>query len=111
MYFIIFILYLMFLYSCGCGCNCQKDLGCKILTAKQNTNDSIISTKIFCSQTNFATDSVLEDSVEIFYSQYQTDSTTVTYKDSIYLYQPRAKVDCDESDDLTKEGFNCNCFK
>lgn len=68
---------------------------------------------MFCSQsqTNFKTDEVLQDSLGKFYVSYQTDSTTVTWRDSIYKYERVEKLKCKETDSFENNGFRCWCAK
>jgi len=107
---IISVLFLILLYSCGCDCHCERNLGCKILTVKENSKDSVILTKIYCSQINFDTDTVLRDSVSKFFQLYKTDSTSVTSRDSIYKYESK-ETGCKEAYELEKEGFRISCAK
>ena len=67
--------------------------------------------KMFCSQTNYATDQVLKDSVDNFTTQQQTDSTTVTARDSIYKYESVGKVKYKDIDSYYNNGYGCECAK
>ena len=101
----------IFLHSCRCSCECDKYLGCKIMTVKQKSTGNVISTKIFCAQTNFYSDKALQDSVTNFINQYQNDSTTVASTDSIYHHDSIHKIECDETQSFERDGYNCNCAK
>jgi hypothetical protein len=70
-------------------------------------------TEMFCSQTqtNFATDKVLQDSINSFFIRHQTDSTTVIAKDSIYKYERVGKLKCKETGTYENNGFGCECVR
>ncbi|MEI6488414.1 MAG: hypothetical protein WCP52_05600 [Bacteroidota bacterium] len=99
--------------SCSCDCACTRNLGCKILTVKRNSNSSVIITKMYCSQTitNFAADKAIQDSVSKFTAKYQTDSTTVFVRDSVYKNERYDKLKCKETSGYENNGFSCDCAK
>ncbi len=104
---------LLLVHSCSCDCTCTRNLGCKVLTVKRNSNSSVIITKMYCSQTitNFATDKAIQDSVSKFKAKYQTDSTTVFVRDSIYKNEKYDKLKCKETSGYENNGFGCDCAK
>jgi len=97
--------------SCRYTCDCDRNMGCKILKVKLNSNGNVLITKTFCSQTNYSTDLILQDSVNNFINKHQSDSTTLTSKDSIYKYESVNNVKGSETDNYTKNGFMCVCPK
>jgi hypothetical protein len=107
-FFSILIIALGFtIYSCHCACSCDKNLGCKIMTLKQ-ADGSVILTKTFCSQTDYYTDSILQDSVVSFRIRYQSSSTRIDEKDSIYKYETVKNVKCPEGvREFEQKGYGC----
>jgi hypothetical protein len=97
------------LFGCNCECICSKDIGCKTLSIKLHSNDSLITRK-FCSNTHYYTDKSLEDSVTTFLSSYAS-STLVISKDSILQKDQIPNLECDEIDKYEKSGYSCSCFK
>src|SRR6185436_13570223 len=75
-------------YSCSCSCTCEKNLGCKILVARDASTGDTIEIKTFCSSTNFHTDKILNDSVQAFYNRFYAYGglAIVTARDSIYKF-------------------------
>ena len=102
--------------SCYGDCYCDKELGCAILTVQKYRGASantVVMTKIYCSQTNYHTDSTLRDSVNVFVSKYTTDSTMVNIKDSIYKSFDQIRVKGGMKQGSMKRfsdsGYSCNC--
>ena len=112
-FFLLIGITLTFLYSCRCSCDCDRNLACRILTVKLNSNDSTLMTKMFCSQSqrHYEIDPVLKDSVFNFTTQHQTDSTTVTSRDSIYKYERVEDIKCKDKNGYKNDGFSCMCYK
>ncbi len=98
--------------SCSCDCWCEKNLGCTILTVKLKSNDSLVVSQIYCSQTNYSSDLILRDSITEFYARYSSDTTAISSRDSIYTHEQRIEnLSCKESDPYIKNGYNCECAK
>ncbi len=107
----IFLLAMIFLfYSCGTSCDCNKNLGCKILTLK-NAGGSIIMTKTYCSQTDYDTDVILRDSVKAFYTRYNSVTTRIDERDSIYKYETVRDLKIKETEQFESKGYGCACSK
>lgn len=104
------------IYSCYCDCQCSKDLGCAILTVRKvngmTLTNTVITTKMFCSQTDYYTDQALQDSVLTFKARYNTDTSKVDVKDSIYQqYDRMQNVKCGGTDKYISQGYGCSCAK
>ena len=108
-YFAI-ILIAVLISSCGCSCHCDRNLGCRVITIKLTSNDSLIFRK-YCSQTNYYTDKIVKDSINAFFSKYQSISTIIINKDSIYKYENVSNVKCDERVNYENKGYGCSCAK
>lgn len=93
------------------SCGCNKDLGCKILTVEKVSTGDTILVKIFCSQASFLHDEILDDSVQAFYNQFQTDSTRVYSRDSIYKYDRVGDLTYNKSKSYSNAGYYCECAK
>ena len=104
------LILLSVLYSCKCDCTCEKKVGCKILTVKLKSNGNIIQTKTICTENNIlAMD--FQDSVTVYTNHYQSDSTTVVTKDSIFKDDVVKKLSCSQADPYTSKGYYCGCAK
>ena len=98
-------------YSCSCSCTCEKNLGCKILIAQQVSTGDTVAIKTFCSTTNFATDTVLADSVKAFYNRFQNANTKVTSRDSIYKFDSHDDLTCNQTKPYRENNYWCECAK
>ena len=109
--FLILLLTLTFsFYSCETVCDCNKNLGCKILKLK-NASGAVIMTKTFCSQTDYHTDTILQDSVKAFYSRYDPTRASTEERDSIYKYETVNDVKPKEIKSFENNGYSCFCAK
>lgn len=109
--FLFFLMATVVIYSCRCSCQCNKNLGCKILIAK-SSNGSVLATKMFCPSTDYYSNIALYDSVAVFRAQYQTGSTTVEERDSIYKYETVRNIKCPQgTDEFERNGYGCECAK
>ena len=113
---IILAAILLTFYSCECDCECSKDLGCAILTVKKVSGmtliNTVITTRTFCSQSDYYTDQALRDSVLAFQRRHNTDSSRVEVKDSIYQqYERIENVKCGGTDQYLSQGYGCSCAK
>ncbi len=86
-------------------------MGCKILIAQQTTTGDTIEIKIFCSRTNFNTDTVLQDSVQAFYNRYPTGNTIIKSRDSIYKFDNKDNLTCNDTKPYKENGYWCICAK
>ena len=108
---ILVLFILTTLYSCTCSCSCEKNLGCKILIAQHTNSGDTIEIKIFCSQGNFATDTILQDSVTRFNNRYQTAGIIVKSRDSIYKFDRRDNLNCNQAKSYSQNNYWCTCAK
>ncbi len=107
----ILLLSVIFMFSsCGCSCQCDKNLGCTILKLI-NASGTVIMTKTFCSQTDYYHDLILRDSVNAFYSRYDSTRTRTDERDSIYKYESVREIKCKDTEPFEKQGFGCYCAK
>lgn len=97
--------------SCMCSCHCDKEMGCKILEVKSKTNNQILLTKSYCSEINFLIETALSDSVTAFAKRYETDTTLVTVRDSVFSKESVTRLKCNETDAYTRKNYFCNCAK
>ena|ERR1700722_1429262 len=88
------------------SCDCFKDSGCRIITIKLLSNDSLI-TRRFCSQTRFYSDSAAIDSANAFLACYKSSSTVITNTDSVYMYDYINNVKPGETQNYNKNGYDC----
>jgi hypothetical protein len=98
-------------YACTCSCECENNAGCKILTAKQLSTGDTIELRTYCSQTNFASDEILQDSVQAFYNRHQATGIVVNTRDSIYRIDEHDDLNCNEANRLRERGYECACAK
>jgi hypothetical protein len=74
--------------------------------------DTVITTKTFCSQTDYYTDQNFRDSIRAFQLRYNTDTSIVDIKDSIYKQYDRImNVKCGGTAQYTNQGYGCGCAK
>ena len=106
----ITILGLMLYSSCTEECSCMKSSGCRIVTIKLTSNDSLITRK-FCSKANYYTDTIVPDSTRNFLARYQSTSTVIVNKDSLYNTDIRPHVPSADVEDFVKNGYLCPCSK
>jgi hypothetical protein len=101
------------LYSCGCSCTCEKNLGCKILVARDASTGDTIEIKTFCSTTNFHTDKILNDSVQAFYNRSYVYGglAIVTPRDSIYKFDSFDDLNCNQTKPYSDNNYSCLCAK
>ena len=72
---------------------------------------TVITTKTFCSQTDYYADKAFNDSILAFKLRYNTDSTVVDVRDSIYKYETVKNIKCGETATYINSGYDCNCAK
>ena len=97
-------------HSCGCSCTCEKNSGCRVIVVRLLSNDSIIK-RTFCSQVDLYTDTVVQNSVEAFFTEYQSISEILTNKDSVYKSETVQNLTCDQSKPYAADSFKCWCAK
>lgn len=103
-----------FLNSCTGDCFCTKDLGCAVVTVKKRNpapTNIVVSTKTFCPSIDYHRSYAdLQDSINAFEILYNTDSTYVEVKDSIYKHYDDVRTRHNLSR-YTDSGYICNCPK
>lgn len=109
LYFIAIVL-LVKLNSCSCSCNCSYEMGCKVITMKWNTNDSLF-TKCFCSTLNYYSDTVLQNAVGNYLSENELKAKILSSTDSIYESNKVNNISCNEKEPYANNGFECFCAK
>jgi hypothetical protein len=106
---VLFILFGTIFYSCNYHCNCDKYLGCKIISARKKSNDSLLALKTYCAQTNYYTDKVLQDSVKAFTDRYnQQGAATIIEVDSIYSHE-YVRTKGGKQAPYIADGYDCLC--
>jgi hypothetical protein len=91
-------------------------LGCAVLTVKKisgmTVTNTIITTKTFCASNDYYTDQTLRDSILAFQKRYNTDTSIVDVKDSIYKQYKRIEnVRCGSTAQYINQGYGCSCAK
>jgi hypothetical protein len=98
-------LFSLFLYSCSCNCECEKRTGCKIITAA-SSSDTV--TAVYCGTLSGSQN--ITDSANAFKNKYHSNNFKVSEKDSLFLPATNIdNIDCDDSEEYKKAGFNCSC--
>ena len=108
---LLLLLVAVLFYSCKCSCKCEKDLGCRTMSAKLLSTDSLLVENTYCSDGNYYTDKVLADSTNSFTTRWLSDSTFVSGIDSIFKHEHISKVECDDRDLFEDRGYGCSCDK
>ncbi len=108
---LILSLLTLLLNSCKCACTCSDDMGCTLLEVRLISNDSLLAKKTICSITDYYSDKIRENSVLTYMSAHKTDSTYISYKDSIYKYESVKNLTCDQINDYKSKGYGCHCAK
>jgi hypothetical protein len=107
---IIIISFMTIYISCGCSCNCTKYTECRIITIKLNSNDSLVH-KEFCGNSTYSSMNAFNDSIEAFFSKYQSISTIIVNRDSQHIINEAQNASCKEAENYGKNGYECECFK
>lgn len=96
------------LSSCFCSCNCSTCNGCAIMVARDNQTGLLVERKKYCTENNFLTDTLVNDSCVKFIDRHR-GINVVNRVDSTFNCEKKDHITCKEAGKL--RDFKCDCFK